>query len=228
VYAAGLGDDAVAIFSRNATTGALTFLGLVKDGVGGVDGIDGAVALAFAPGGTQLYVGGNVERSVAVFTRDPDTGALTFVEAEKEGVNGVNGLFGITDLVVSPDGGHVYAAANTTSAITRFGRDAATGAITFQGLTLDGQGGVDGIGGVSALVFSPDGTKLFATGEQDSSVAVFTHDAATGALEFQAALFDGADVERLDGPGAIAISPDGVHLYVAAGDDDAINAFAVQ
>ena len=228
VYAAGLGDDAVAIFSRNATTGALTFVDLVKDGVGGVDGLDGAVALAFAPGGTQLYVAGNGERSIAVFTRDAGTGALAFVEVEKDGVNGVGGLFGVTDLVVSPDGGHVYTAAGTTSAITRFGRDAATGAITFQGSVQDGQGGVDGIGGASALAFSPDGGRLFATGEQDGAVAVFAHDAATGALQFKAALFDGVDVPTLDGPAALAVSPDGAHLYVAAGDDDAVDTFAVQ
>ena len=228
VYAAGLGDDAVAIFSRDAATGALDFLGLVQDGVGGVDGIDGAVALAFAPGGTQLYVGGNVERAIAVFTRNPTTGALTFVEAEKDGVNGVDGLFGVNDLAVSPDGAHVYAAAGAVSTLTRFGRDGTTGAIAFQQALTDGQGGISSLGGAGGVAISPDGGRVFVTAEQDSTVTVFGRDAATGVLQLRDALFDGVDAPFLDSASGPALSPDGAHLYVVAGDDDAINVFAVQ
>ena len=36
------GDDAVSWYERNASTGALTFGGMLKDGVNGVDGLDGA------------------------------------------------------------------------------------------------------------------------------------------------------------------------------------------
>ncbi len=42
VYVAGYGDDAVAVFSRDADTGRLTFLEAIKDGQNGVDGMDGA------------------------------------------------------------------------------------------------------------------------------------------------------------------------------------------
>jgi len=228
VYAAGLGDDAVAIFSRNATTGALTFLGIVQDGVGGVDGIDGAIALAFAPGGTQLYVGANVEHAIATFTRNPTTGALTFVEADKDGVNGVEGLFGLIDVAVSPDGAHIYAAAGSASSLTRFGRDAATGAITFQQRLTDGQGGITSLGGAGGVAISPDGGRVFVTAEQDSAVTVFGRDPATGVLQLRDALFDGVDVASLDSASSPTLSPDGAHLYVVAGDDDAINVFAVQ
>lgn len=228
VYAAGLGDDAVAIFSRDATSGALAFLGLVQDGVGGVDGIDGAVALAFAPGGTQLYVGGNVERGIAVFTRNPTTGALTFVEAEKDGVGGVTGLFGLNDLAVSPDGAHLYSAAGAVNAVARFARDAATGALTFQQAIFDGQGGISSLGGAGGIAISPDSGRVFVTGEQDSTVTVFGRDPATGVLDLRDALFDGVDAPFLDSASAPGLSPDGAHLYVVAGDDDAINVFAVQ
>lgn len=228
VYAAGLADDAVAIFGRNPTSGALTFVGLVKDGVGGVDGIDGAIALAFAPGGTRLYVASNVEHAVTAFARDAGTGLLTFIETEKNGVNGVAGLFAVNDVTVSPDGGHVYTTASSPGSIAIFARDAATGALAFQDVVNDGEGGVDGIGGAAAIVVAPNGSRVFVSGGQDKAIVAFTRDPQTGALQFAAALFDGADVEHLAEPAVLAVSPDGAHLYVPGSDDDAINVFAVQ
>ena len=38
-YVTGNGDDAVAVFSRASSTGALTFVEVQKDGVNGVDGL---------------------------------------------------------------------------------------------------------------------------------------------------------------------------------------------
>ena len=43
-YVAAYNDDAVSWYERNASTGALTFGGVLKDGVNGVDGLDGARA----------------------------------------------------------------------------------------------------------------------------------------------------------------------------------------
>ena len=41
-YVDGINDDAVSWYERNASTGALTYGGMLKDGVDGVDGLDGA------------------------------------------------------------------------------------------------------------------------------------------------------------------------------------------
>ena len=38
-YVTGYNDDAVSWYERNASTGALTYGGVLKDGVGGVDGM---------------------------------------------------------------------------------------------------------------------------------------------------------------------------------------------
>ena len=37
----GFGDDSVSVYERNATTGELSFKSLLKDGVNGVNGLDG-------------------------------------------------------------------------------------------------------------------------------------------------------------------------------------------
>ncbi len=81
-----------------------------KDADPGVDGLSRAVAMALAPGGEQLYVASLEDDSVAVFDRDPVSGALTFVEAHFDGAGGVDGLAEAAAVAVSPDGASVYVA----------------------------------------------------------------------------------------------------------------------
>jgi len=56
VYAVSEGDDAIVRFTRNPTTGALTFVESIVDGAGGVTGIAAANAVAVSPDGAYVYV----------------------------------------------------------------------------------------------------------------------------------------------------------------------------
>ena len=47
-YVTGDGDYAVSWFGRNASTGELTYAGMLKDGVNGVDGLDGAISVTLS------------------------------------------------------------------------------------------------------------------------------------------------------------------------------------
>ena len=63
----------MAVFSRNSTTGALTFVEVQKDGVGGVDGLNGARSVTVSPDGSHLYAAGLLDHAVAVFSTEyPD------------------------------------------------------------------------------------------------------------------------------------------------------------
>jgi cysteine-rich repeat protein len=277
VYATGKGSDAVAVFTRDGTTGTLTFLEAKFDGVGGVDGLNKAQGVAVSPDGKNVYVTGQVDDAVAVFTRDGTTGALTFLEAQFDGVGGVDGLNGAEGVAVSPGGEHVYVAGRSDDAVAVFSRDGTTGALTFSSmasvshpvslalspdgkhvyvgatsqvtvfsrngttgaLTLvedktDDTAGVDGIGGRSSVAVSPDGKHVYATGSNDNAVAAFSRDGTTGALTFVEAKFDGVGgVDGLKasskttspGPSSVAVSPDGMFVYVAGQDDDAVAVF---
>ena len=73
--------DAVAVFSRDAASGELTFVQVLKDGVGGVDGLDWASSVTLSPDGHHVYVAGSLDNAVVVFSRNVVSGKLTFVEA---------------------------------------------------------------------------------------------------------------------------------------------------
>ena len=103
--------DRVEVYARNATTGILSFVEAHLDDVDGVDGIDFAQAITLSPDGSHVYVAGLGDNAIAVFSRDAVSGALTFVEVQRDGIGGVDGLDGIWCVVVSPDGAHVYSAA---------------------------------------------------------------------------------------------------------------------
>jgi len=57
VYAVGRDEDAVAVFTRNATNGTLSFLEAHFDTDAGVDGLDGPRAIAVTANGDFVYVG---------------------------------------------------------------------------------------------------------------------------------------------------------------------------
>jgi 6-phosphogluconolactonase (cycloisomerase 2 family) len=45
-----------------------------------------------SPDGAHVYAVGTVSDAVVVFARDADTGELTFLEVQREGTDGVDGL----------------------------------------------------------------------------------------------------------------------------------------
>src|SRR5262245_16563297 len=65
-YVAGGTSDSLAVFARNVSTGELTFIEWKKDGVDGVNGLDGAASIVVSPDLTNLYVAGSVDKAVAV------------------------------------------------------------------------------------------------------------------------------------------------------------------
>ena len=227
LYAAGFRDDAVAVFSRNAATGELTFVEIQKDGFGSVDGLDGVQAVTVSPDGKHLYAAGGFDDAVAVFSRSATTGELTFVEFHKDGVGVVDGLDGAISLIVSPDGGHLYVAGANDNAVAVFSRNSTTGAVTFVEVQRDGDGSVDGLGGAVSVVVSPDGKHLYAAGQFDNAVAVFRRNSTTGALTFVEVHRDGVgDVDGLFAANSVTVSPEGTHLYAASLGDDAVAVFS--
>ena len=68
VYVVSNGDNAVAAFRKNITTGSLVFEKMRKDGVDGVNGIDFGYSVALSPNDRHIYVAGNGDNAVALFS----------------------------------------------------------------------------------------------------------------------------------------------------------------
>jgi Lactonase, 7-bladed beta-propeller len=176
VYAASSVDDSVVVLSRSTGTGALSFVQQLKDGVGGVDGLDGAAGIAVSPDGKHVYATGEEEDAIAAFAREPTTGALSFIAFLQDGAGGVDGLDQAFGVATSPDGANVYATGIGDDAIATFARDPTTGVLTFLEQEKDGVDGVDGLGGAVDVDVACDGRAVYETAGEDDAVAAFARE----------------------------------------------------
>ena len=187
-YVAGFNDDAVSWYDRNASTGALSYGGMLQDGVNGVDGLDYAYNITLSSDGNHAYATGSSDDAVSWYERNASTGALTYGGMLKDGVDGVDGLNGASSVTISSDGKHAYVTGTVDDAVSWYDRNASTGALTYGGMLKDGVDGVDGLNGATSVTLSSDGKHGYVTGNIDDAVSWFTHDPLTGALSYGSAI----------------------------------------
>jgi 6-phosphogluconolactonase (cycloisomerase 2 family) len=227
VYVTGRSDDSLAWFHRNLAYGTLTYLGIVKDELAGVDGLDDATSLTLSPDGINVYATGEADNSVAVFTRNPVTGALIYEQVLVDGVGGVDGLEGAQQIAISPDGKHAYVTGAYDNALAVFSRSGVDGSLTSEEVHWDDYLGVDGLEGAFGVAVSPDGKHVYVNGYFDNSVAAFSRNPTTGSLTFLGLQPDETgSLHGIDGSAGLAFSADGATVYVTAYDDDALLVFA--
>ena len=187
IYITAQTDDAVSWYERNATTGALSYLGMLKDGVDGVDGLDWANDVVISSEGNHAYITGTNDQTVGWYERNATTGALSYGGILKDGVGGVDGLAGARQVKLSADGKHLYVTGNVDNALSWYERNASTGALTYGGMVKDWINGVDGLSFAYGVTLSADGRHVYATGKNDKSVSWFTRNPLTGALSYGSA-----------------------------------------
>lgn len=222
VYATGEIDDTLVVFSRDATTDQLAFVAdsVQQDHVGGVDGLDGASAVAVTPDGKFVLATASVDDALVVFARDATTDNLTYVETEFS-TNIGPWLNDARSLAVSPDSKYVYVAAAADDAISVFMLDSSDGQLSFFPA-----GGAQDLSGVSSVAVSPDGRHVYATASIDDSVTVFARDGETGALTFTEKYRNGAEgITGLDGASGVAVNPEGTRVIVTGKEEDAVAFF---
>jgi 6-phosphogluconolactonase (cycloisomerase 2 family) len=203
-YATGSADDAVVTLQYiGGGYKWLYYKGMVKDGVGGVDGLDYAYAVAVSPDGNYLYATGSTDDAVAIFARNSSSGALTYVDM----VNDVGGLAHPRAVAVSPDGKHVYAVSDyyagsgsdDDNAIAVFARNGGTGKLTFVEYLADNVDGADGLANAKGVVVSPDGKHVYTTAYNDDAVGIFGRNSSTGKLTYLGMVQDGVGDPAVDG-----------------------------
>src|SRR5262249_32968538 len=180
-------------FQRDPASGVLTFVEAEVEGREGVEGMQSPHGAIVSPDGAHVYVAGFEGGAIAVFARDPGTGGLSFVEAEREGV----ALAPVIWLALSPDGASLCAASARGGALAASARAPGRGSLAVVQAMRNGVGGVVGLTGARAVLVSRDGRHVYVAsgglpGESaDHAIAGFARDPATGLLTFVDARIDG-------------------------------------
>jgi 6-phosphogluconolactonase (cycloisomerase 2 family) len=222
-------DDALAHFDRDPNDGTFSYVGCftgeIESGPTGSEacalingatangedsGLDLPQAVAVSADGKSVYTASIGDDAVARFDRDPVTGALTY-----------------QGCITGEEGSNATTCTAIASASTN-GTDS-------------------GLDGVRALALSADGKSLYAIAAEDDAVARFDRDPATGALTYQGCITGETESgpgptgsnactligsatsfgtnSGIDGPFAVAVSPDGVSVYAVSTFDDAVARF---
>lgn len=198
VYVPAAGSNGISWFARDPASGRLTQAGCVKEvpredhclqGVALIGASDGAISAD----GLFLYVTSSISDAVAIFARDPETGALT--QAGCISHTGSDGrcadgtaLTGASSVVISADGTSAYVTAAEIGAVTSYTRDPVTGLLTPKGCLVEiaTEGGPctanKALGGASDAALTPDGKQLVVAARTYSTLVVFNRDAAAGTL----------------------------------------------
>lgn len=205
LYVASSKSNAIAIFTRNASTGALTQPAgaggcISQDGIGGCAtgvGLVGPNSVAVSPDGTTVYATAVGSSAVTVLHRDATTGALAqaqdgsgcIADAATTGCVTGRALKGADVVVVSPDGANVYVGAFFGNAVAVFTRDTTTGTLTQPAdttgcLAAATAGCATGLALLSpeGLAISPDGATVYVAAAASSAVDILVRNPSTGAL----------------------------------------------
>ncbi len=247
---------------------------------GGVfSGMQFLQGVVVSPDGTSVYAVSENDDAIARFSRDPGTGALTYIDcisgetsltgdctlltsATAGGKN--SGLDRVRAIAMSPDGAHLYAVAHNDDALVHFSRDTSTGALALQGcLTGDtdvaeppcGAVGGANAGGNNSGFNEPydlvvNDNSIYIVTQEDDTIVRFGRQVNTGSLSYgtgdcftgevatgpvlgggsgacsgSPTITAGGDNSGFAKPRSVTMSADGTSLYVAAPLDDSVAQF---
>ncbi|MFD2556012.1 MBG domain-containing protein, partial [Sphingobacterium tabacisoli] len=173
LYVTATLSNTVSVYSIDQITGRLTLVAVYRDGANGVDGLQGASSLLLSPDGKHLYVSGQKEHSIAVFSVNQTTGTLTYLNKLTNNTGGITSLQGVRSLAINPDGKYLYASAITSHAVTAFSRDVSTGGLSLNTSLVNGFGGIEGVNAPSGMMMDPLSRNLYVSGQSSASIVVF-------------------------------------------------------
>jgi DNA-binding beta-propeller fold protein YncE len=206
VYVGSFKGNAVAVFARNQSTGALTQPGGTTGCIANVSTSGCAIGLALAApegmavsgDGKNVYVGAALSNAVDVLTRNASTGGLTqatngtgcIVNSALTGCTTGVQLEGADAVAVSPDDDTVYVTSALSNSITTFTRNSSSGQLTQQSGTSAcviyvlavGCSLGQALSDPEGVAVSPDGGNVYAAVFASGAVDTFNRNTGSGAV----------------------------------------------
>ncbi len=183
-----------------------------------------ARGITFSPDGKSIYVASARGNTLVTLDRDVQSGKMEIRQIIKDGEAGTTALAGAEDVSCSPDGKYVYVCSGRfrgDNAVSVFKVGENKTLSLLQEIHGSPNGPLDYRGG-DAIIVTPDGKKVFASGTLSSTVVCFTTNPDTGMLNLIQTLTSNPENPAfLRVPNQITFSPDGKFLYVTS-DDNAI------
>jgi DNA-binding beta-propeller fold protein YncE len=213
----------------------------------------GSRAVAISPDGRNVYVAASLSDAIAVFDRNPVTGALTqpkgkagcvaalVGKAKGDRCGPAVGLIGPNSVAVSPDGKNVYATSRSGSSVVAFIRNRRTGQL--RQLPPSASGCISGLPiptcttgralkWPDVVVVSPEGKNVYVGDFAGSGVISFSRAGKAGALTqlpgstgciTEAAIEGCAQGAQMNHIEGMAINPSGTTVYAASPFSNAID-----
>jgi 6-phosphogluconolactonase len=203
-------DGSVAMYTINATTGALTSTGTIN---GNCPGLCFPSSVVVDPSGNFAYVasgGGGFPYDVAMYTINGTTGALTSIGSTATGTDPAS-------IAVDPSGKFAYVVnENVGSAgnVSMYTIDATTGALASMGTIAAGTDPV-------SVAVDPAGKFAYVTNSGSSDVSMYTIDATTGALTSMGTIAAGT------GPVFVAVDPASKFAYVTNSGSNDVSMYTI-
>jgi YVTN family beta-propeller protein len=221
-YVANSGDDfssdgSVAMYTINATTGALTSIGAIS---GNCPGLCVPLSVVVDPSGRFAYVAngdGIVPNSVAMYNINATTGALTSI-----GTISVGGF--AVSMAVDPSGKFAYVATasdtpGSAGNVSMYTINATAGGLTFIGTIAAGTiaAGPDPI----SMAVDPTGTFAYVANSGSSDVSMYSINTTTGILTSIGLIDAGTN------PSSVAVDPTGKFAYVTNSGSNDVSMYTI-
>jgi YVTN family beta-propeller protein len=211
-------DGSVAMYTINATTGALTSTGTIN---GNCPGSCFPSSMVVDPSGKFAYVasggfvasgGGPVPSNVGIYTVNATTGALTSI-----GTIAVAAGTDTVSVAVDPSGKFAYVVngiVGSAGNVSMFAINATSGAFTSIGTIAAGTDPV-------FVAVDPSGKFAYVTNSGSNDVSMYTIDATSGALTSTGTIAAGTD------PVSVAVDPSGKFAYAANSGSNDVSMYTI-
>jgi 6-phosphogluconolactonase (cycloisomerase 2 family) len=216
-YVAASGADAVAIVSLGPGGELAGIQAAAVKGDEGLASFSRPSCLALSPDGRVLAAGTSGDDAIYFFDRDSATSALAFrARVDKSAFPAAAPLSDPCSLAFSPDGQSLFVLSYYGKSLVRLDRDINSGLFAAAASARSGQGGISGFAYPKRLALSPNGRFLAVVGSgAEDGLSLFDAGAAAR-LDYIGPILPGAGSAVPKKPSALAFSPNGTILAIAA------------